>query len=271
MKLLPRSRFPLLLALATLLCAPAQARAVTLQPESFAEIQPGGGLAIDVGSFQRFVRELGTVLQPVPTGGGSTLGALGLELGVAGGAALVDAGSKAWTKGTSDPSGAIGMLAITARRGLPWALELGGHVTHPLGSELWGLGVDLKASPVDGLDGVPDISVGGSLSTAAGTGSLSLSTIAGRVAVSKPFAVRAAARVTPFAGYEALIVMASSRALGLFEPGGKLRIFTLPSTTQIQHRGIAGLRLGLGAFALTAYGGISAGAHSIGAQVGVRY
>ena len=247
--------------------------AQALQPNlsGFGFFNSSGVLDRDVSSYKLLLKDLTELLVASPSDPAITVGSLGVQLDVGVGAAFVNSSSSVWQRGTVNPEPLVPLLDFSVRKGLPWAFEMAGRVTHPIASGIWALGLELKGAPVEGMDGIPDVSVGMGASTAVGIDSLSILALHGRIVMSQGFGVGKSVRLTPFGGYQFIAVQGMTRVLGILDSVGELHQFLLPTTNQTVHRGFGGIHLAIGPVILVASASSSNRVRTARVQAGLLY
>jgi len=254
-----------------LFAAPSAAHALQPNLSGFGFFDSSGVLDRDVISYQLLLKDLTEILVASPSDPAITVGSLGIQLDVGVGTAFVSNGSAVWQKGTVNPDAMVPILDLSLRKGLPWAFEMAGRVTHPIASGIWAMGLELKGAPIEGMDGIPDVSVGVGASTAVGIDSLSILALHGRVVMSQGFGVGKSVRLTPFGGYQLIAVHGMTRVLGILDGGGVLHQFLLPTTNQTVHRGFAGIHVAIGPALVSVSASSSNRVRTVRLQVGLLY
>jgi hypothetical protein len=246
------------------------AQALTLQLAGFGTLQ-NSAVVTDDASYALLLKDIGDLLVPGTSNPALTLGGMGFKLSVDGGVSFVKADSVSWAKGSVNASDRQGILGLSIRKGLPWALEISGSVRHPVGSQIWALSSELKGAPVDGMDGMPDVAAACGVTTAVGIDSLSFLGIHGRFVISEGFGIGASTRITPFGGYQFIVVQGKTRVMGLLDSQGTLHQFMLPDLVRTVHRGFGGASIQFGALDFTAYASSSGRLTSVGANAAFHY
>jgi hypothetical protein len=116
------------------------------------------------------------------------------------------------------PNSLLGVYSLKARKGLPFGLELAGALGYVAGTSLVVGGADIRWSVLEGfrtgLFGyVPDISIGSGVRTVTGSSKMYLTAVGVDAQVSKHFAIADQAVLTPYVGYQHLIIYGNSAVL----------------------------------------------------------
>ena len=154
------------------------------RPFSATDDEPNPIIAIipDEAAFEGLVKEMGIALAPRLLEPAETLGQAGFSMAFA--TTVQDIRNKAdyWVRAMPElgdaPPGALTTLALQMRKGLPWSFEIGGAITHLVGSEMYAMGTDLKWTMADGLRigtiRLPDVALRGSVNRLVGNRDLDL-------------------------------------------------------------------------------------------------
>lgn len=115
----------------------------------------------------------------------------------------------------NSPDSLLQVYSLKARKGLPFGFEATGAFGFMANTNLWVFGADIRWALLEGFrTGVlrffPDVSVGGGVRTLAGSSKYYVTTIGIDAQVSKPFALADSAVLTPYVGYQRLIILADS-------------------------------------------------------------
>lgn len=144
--------------------------------------------------------------------------------------AVTDSGSQYWHDGTrgsidtatkqysirnNSPDSFLQIYSLKARKGLPFGFELAGSLGAMANTSMWVGGGDLHWSLLEGfrtgaLGYMPDISIGAGVRTLTGTSKFHLTTVGIDGKISKPFTLSDSAVLTPYLGYQRLIVFGDS-------------------------------------------------------------
>lgn len=107
--------------------------------------------------------------------------------------------------------GVLFVPAVHVRKGLPYSLELGFQIQYMSNSELVGIGGEIRWSPFEGFrEGwagyLPDVSIAFTGNYVMGSSELALGQLGGLVSLSYPFTISGQVILTPYLGYQFMIV-----------------------------------------------------------------
>ena len=127
----------------------------------------------------------------------------------------VDPNTKQFSIRNNSPDSLLQLYSLKARKGLPFGFELTGSLGYLANTSLWVTGADIRWAILEGfrtgaLGYVPDISVGGGVRTLAGSEKFYLTTVGIDVQISKPIPLADSAVLTPYIGYQRLIILGDS-------------------------------------------------------------
>jgi hypothetical protein len=219
----------------------------------------------DVNSFRALSRDLGVIFGPKFLAPAETLGEAGFDVGVEFSSSTVDEQAAHWRALDGGTPDSFLMGQVHVRKGLPFSLEFGGSLSHLFDSEMYGLGTELKLSLNEGFFYLPDLAVRGTFNTILGSSDLNLFSGGFDVSISKSFGIFGVVSLTPYAGFNYLTVIASSRLLDVTpedptpptidEQTGELEFqpeFVFASQTQSVNRFFGGARLLFGVLNISA-------------------
>jgi len=132
----------------------------------------------------------------------------------------VDSSSKAFGTRNPSPDSLLALYSLRARKGLPFGFELGTSMGHLANTSMFAIGGDLHWSLLEGfrtgaLGFMPDIAVGGGVRTLVGSSKLYLTTASVDVIVSKAITLADSGRLSPFVGYQRLMIFGNSSIVDL--------------------------------------------------------
>lgn len=218
--------FALTLVVAALWSSLALADKYDLQLKRLWYTNPSTGSATLLGKddFKGLMGDLGSVVAPRFLGPAATLGSLGFQLAVDWSLTNIPEDAMRWQRVMTDQTpgakqeGADSFLqavTIHARKGLPFSAEVGGTFTKLLNSNLWGVGLELKYSALEGFTYLPELSFHGGVSTFLGTKDYALLTASADVILSKKIGIAGLFKVAPYIGYNFLYVRGSSNVIAV--------------------------------------------------------
>jgi hypothetical protein len=148
---------------------------------------------------------------------GSTPAYTGIQYWHLGTQGSTDANGNYSTQNNS-PDSLLGVYSLMVRKGLPFGFELAGALGYMQNSSLWTLGADLRWALLEGfrtgiLGYLPDVAVGTGVRTMTGSSKMYLTTIGIDVELSKPFTLSDTGIVTPYVGFQHLIIYGNSAVL----------------------------------------------------------
>jgi hypothetical protein len=238
----------------------------------------------DLTAFRGLSKDLGLVFAPKFLAPAETLGEAGFDVGMELSLSTVDANAAHWRAldGGSPDNFLTGQLHV--RKGLPFSLELGGSLTHLFESEMYALGTEARLALNEGFFYLPDLAVRGTFNTVLGSSDLNLATLGFDVSISKSFGVFGVLNITPYAGYNYLTIIASSRLLDvtpedptpptLDETTGELQFqpeFVFSTQTQSINRFFGGVRFLIGVLNLTFEGAFADSVQSYSGRIGFDF
>lgn len=145
-----------------------------------------------------------------------------------------DASSKTFPTENTSPDSIIQVYSLKARKGLPFGLEIAGALGYVANTTMWVGGADVRWSLLEGfrtgsLGILPDFSVGGGVRTVTGNSKFHLTVVGIDAQLSKPIPVADSATVTPYVGYQRLIIF-----------GDSVAVDTTPNVDALEQCGYAG-------------------------------
>ncbi|MGO8997961.1 MAG: hypothetical protein ACLQVI_31965 [Polyangiaceae bacterium] len=197
-------------------------------------------------AFKNLVSELGSALAPSTMHGARTVGFGGFVLSLeaaythinsndsthANPATGYQGGVQYWhlgTQGSTDangnystqdnsPDSLIGVYSLMVRKGLPFGFELDGALGYVQNTSLWTIGADVRWAILEGfrtgpMGYIPDIAIGGGVRTVTGSSKMYLTTVGIDAELSKPFTLSDSGVITPYLGYQHLIIYGNSAVL----------------------------------------------------------
>lgn len=218
----------LTVACALLVSAPAQARDNDLVLSRLSSFEPSpcanapqnicGVVNADQDSFNLLVTDLGEVFAPRLANPAETLGEAGFAFGAMASLSFIPADADHWQTAVEDGNPESTLLTghVQVRKGLPFSFEVAGNMSYLGNSEMFAMGADLKWALHEGFFYMPDVAVRGSVNTILGSEYLNLITAGWDVSLSKDFGIAGTLSIAPFAGYQNLYVIGSSRLINAY-------------------------------------------------------
>jgi len=171
----------------------------------------------DTDAFRGLSKDLGLVFAPKYLAPAETLGEAGFDVGFNMSLSTVDAKADYWRGLEGGEPSPFVTAQAQVRKGvtIPYlvSLEVGGAVTWLIDSELVALGTDVKWALNEGFFYLPDLALRGSLTNVVGSSDMNLTTAGFDLSISKSWGLFGLVNVTPYAGYNRLWVISSSRLL----------------------------------------------------------
>lgn len=168
--------------------------------------------------FRRLAIDTAQVFAPRFNNPSDTLGEAGFSANVLTSVSFIPSNKQHWQQGVEDrsPPSALSTMHIQMRKGLPASIEFGGNMTYLTSSEMFGIGSYLKWAFVEGYRNFPDLALRATLNTLAGSRDLNMFTAGGDFGISHDFGIGGVVELAPYAGYQRLYVIASSRILSAY-------------------------------------------------------
>lgn len=176
----------------------------------------GNTLAPRASDFRSLSSELGTLMAPQPMDPADSLGLSGFALSADFTVNTLGANRPYWRDVTDgEAQNVAGTMQIVGRKGLWPGLEVGAGAVHLFDSRLWSMGGYLKAALHEGFHHlpIPSIAVRVGFARLLGAKDFNLTTAAPAVTLSHVFGVGKTVSLTPYVGYEALIILSRSTVL----------------------------------------------------------
>lgn len=178
--------------------------------------QTGNGIEQDHEAFRSLSSELGVVMAPQPMDPADSLGLSGFSASADITVNTIGGDRSYWTDATGgEADRAVPTLQVMGRKGLWPGIEVGAGAVHLFDSRMWALTGYGKVAFHEGFHHlpIPSISLRGSFSRLLGAKDFNMTTAAPAVTVSHVFGLGKTFSLTPFVGYEALIIISRSTVL----------------------------------------------------------
>lgn len=199
---------------------PATAQAgkydLDLTPLGTLEAQGGNAVIIqDNAAFRSLSSELGTIIAPKPVDPADSLGLSGFAVSADISVNTLSGGQRYWQDTSSGADGAAPSIQIMGRKGLWPGLEVGAGATHLFDSRMWALAGYGKIAIHEGFHHlpIPSIAIRASFSRLLGAKDFNMTTAAPAITVSHLFGLGKTFSLTPYVGYEALIILSRSQVI----------------------------------------------------------
>jgi hypothetical protein len=163
----------------------------------------------DRGAFARLVGQYAWALAPASLREARTTGPARFYLGAEWAVATVPGRREQWRRGVERAPGAVHVVSLKLRKGLPAGFELGGGLGRVAGADLWAAGAEARWAPLEGVrfgrgGAWPDVSLGAGARTTAGPSALRLTAVAAEAHASRRWALRAGGVLAPFVAVQRL-------------------------------------------------------------------
>jgi hypothetical protein len=155
-------------------------------------------------------------MAPRPVDPADSLGLSGFAISADVGIHTIGGDRGYWAAPTRDKAdNVLPTLQIMGRKGLWPGLEVGGGATHMFDSRMWAMTGYVKVAFHEGFHHlpIPSIAVRGSFSRLLGAKDINMTTAAPAITVSHVFGLGKTFSLTPYVGYEALIIVSRSHVL----------------------------------------------------------
>lgn len=209
------NRLIYLFALAGIALAPNVAKAgkydIDLAP--LATVDGSGSVtAQDNAAFRSLSSELGVLTALKPVDPGDSLGLSGFAVSADVSINTISGGEAFWADTTDGADNVAPTLQVMGRKGLWPGLEVGGGATHVFDSKLWTLGGYAKIALHEGFHHlpIPTFALRAHFGQLLGSRDVRMSTVGADLVVSHVFGIGNTLSLTPYAGYQALMIFSRS-------------------------------------------------------------
>ena len=207
----------------------------------------------DNSQFRSLSSELGVLMAPKPVDTADSLGLSGFAVSADVSLNTISNTEKYWTDTTRGTPGKMApTLQVMGRKGLWPGIEVGAGATHLFNSRMWTINGYGKIALHEGFHHlpIPSIALRGMFSRLVGAEDMNMTTASADVSISHVFGLGKTVNLTPYAGYQALFIIARSGVLDVtpttdeyLNPSGKLSEFVFKDAGVImRHRPFIGLR-----------------------------
>ncbi len=176
------------------------------------DLTPLGAGGKDNAAFRSLSSEIGTLMAPKPVDPADSLGLSGFAVAYDLSINTIGNDKGYWTATTSGPNKVVPTMQVYGRKGLWPGVEIGAGATHLFDSNMWALGGYGKIALHEGFHHlpIPSIAIRFAGSQLLGAKDLKLSMLTPGIEVSHVFGLGKTFNITPYVGYEALLILASS-------------------------------------------------------------
>ena len=217
---MPR-RFLCLSALVATFLVSTEARAgkYDLDLTPLGQVDPSDGTVTQNNvAFRSLSSEVGVLMAPKPVDPADSLGLSGFALSADISLNTLSGDHNFWadtTRGRADNAAAS--LQVMGRKGLWPGIEVGAGATHLFDSRMWTIAGYGKIALHEGFHHlpIPSIALRGMFSRVLGARELDMTTISAGASISHVFGIGSTFNITPYVGYDALLVFSSTGILDL--------------------------------------------------------
>ena len=166
--------------------------------------------------FRSLASELGVLMAPKPVDPADSLGLSGFAVSADVSLNTLSNGKQFWTNATrGDPGKIAPTLQIMGRKGLWPGVEVGAGATHLFNSRMWTISGYGKVALHEGFHHlpIPSIALRGMFSRLVGAEDMNMTTGSFDISISHVFGVGKTVNLTPYVGYQGLMVFARSGVL----------------------------------------------------------
>jgi len=181
-------------------------------------MDPNGMVTGNDEDFRSLASELGVLMAPKPVDPADTLGLSGFAVSADVSLNTLSSDKPFWTNATrGDPSKLAPTLQVMGRKGLWPGIEIGAGATHLFNSRMWTINGYGKVALHEGFHHlpIPSIALRGSFARLVGAQDMNMTTGSFDVSISHVFGVGKTFNITPYVGYQALMVFARSSVLDI--------------------------------------------------------
>jgi hypothetical protein len=238
----------LVMLLAVLITAvgPAEAAKYDLKLSRLA-LQDGTKIPGADRYFKGLMGDLSAILAPRFLGPGTTTGSLGFQVDLDYSFTDIQENADRWRSiMRGDSTGAhsiLHALQVHVRKGLPFSTEIGGTFTKLINSDLWGIGLELKVSPLEGFRKMPEVAMRISVSTFLGANDYSLLTATSDIQISKEIGIAGLFKLSPYVGYAFQYAYANSNVVTVFDKAANATPITFNTANVFTHYGVLGFQI----------------------------
>jgi hypothetical protein len=193
----------------------ARAGKYDLDLTSFGQ-RDGSGITQDDAAFRTLSSELGTMIAPQPMDPADSLGLSGFALSADFSVNTISGSERYWRDATRGESSNVApTLQVMGRKGLYPGLEVGAGAVHVFDSRMWALAGYGKIAFHEGFHHlpIPSVAIRVTGSRLLGAKDFNMTTAAPAITVSHLFGLGKSFSLTPYLGYEALIIISRSTVL----------------------------------------------------------
>ncbi len=170
-------------------------------------------------NFRVFANQLGAAISSTDFSPPETLGHSGFNFAAGYSVAKVgDTQAQYWPRQGTPGSDALLMPSVMVRKGLPFSFELGSRFSYITYSRMAAVTLEVKWALNEGFLYLPDLGVRGHGTRLVGTRDFGLTTAGVDVGIGKQFALGGVVTLTPYAGWDFLMVSCVSGVVDFKDP-----------------------------------------------------
>lgn len=181
-----------------------------------AQINDDGTITPDNAAFRSLASEVGVLMAPKPIDPADSLGLSGFAVSADVSINTLSGDASFWQDTTrGSPNNVAPTLQVMGRKGLWPGIEVGAGATHLFDSRMWTIAGYGKVSIHEGFHHlpIPSIALRGMFSRLLGAKDIDMTTISVGASLSHVFGIGSTFNITPYAGYDALLVFARTGVL----------------------------------------------------------
>lgn len=181
-----------------------------------AQIRDDGAVTQDNGAFRSLSSELGVLIAPKPVDPADSLGLSGFAVSADISVNTLSGDQGFWQDTTrGSPDNIAPTLQVMGRKGLWPGIEVGAGATHLFDSRMWAIAGYGKLALHEGFHHlpIPSIALRGMFSRLLGAKDIDMTTISVGASLSHVFGIGRTFNMTPYAGYDALLVFSRTGVL----------------------------------------------------------
>ncbi len=178
-----------------------------------------GGVPVgDDAAFRSVASELGVLMAPKPVDSADSLGLSAFAISGSFTLNTLSNDSQFWKDATGkDLNSSASTMQVMGRKGLWPGIEVGAGATHLFDSRMWTVSGYGKVALHEGFHHlpIPSIALRGMFSRLVGAKDMNMTTASADISISHVFGVGKTFNITPYAGYQALFILARSHVLDI--------------------------------------------------------
>ncbi|NVB40839.1 hypothetical protein G6O69_23575 [Pseudenhygromyxa sp. WMMC2535] len=203
------------LAATYLLSTEAKAGKYDLDLAALGEVQDDGTVTQRNQDFRSLASEVGVLMAPKPVDPADSLGLSGFAISADVTINTLGGDEAYWQDTSRGADNVAPTLQVMGRKGLWPGIELGAGATHLFDSRMWTISGYGKIALHEGFHHmpIPSIAIRGMFSRLLGARDLDMTTVSADISISHVFGVGKTFSITPYGGYQALMVFARTGIL----------------------------------------------------------